>query len=192
MKHFIVAALAMLPLAAHADESISKCDLHGFSIDTDPKGTNIRSAPNAAAPIVGHFPSEAGLGRESRASPQFDVIGSKNGWLLIQNVDNGGDPVAKLRKFFKGPGWVSGALVGFTVGTNELRSAPSNDAPIVAKLINAQSTGPDSYVVKRVNACSGTFADITILLTTSKTAKPIRGWAGHVCQDQLTTCDSGG
>ena len=194
MRSVFAAAIILAPFAVHAAplDGMSKCDLHGFSIDTDPKGTNIRGAPDAAAPIVGHFPSEAGLGRESRASPQFDVVGSKNGWLLIQNVDNGGDPVAKPKTFFKGQGWISGALAGFTVGTNELRSAPSSDAPIVAKLVDAQGHGPDSYGVKRVNACSGKFADITVLLATSKTAKPIRGWAAHVCQDQLTTCDSGG
>jgi hypothetical protein len=143
MRLMLVLLLSLATFTARADD-FAKCDLHGFSIDTDPRGTNIRSAPDATASIVGHFPSEAGLGKQSRASPQFDIIGSKNGWLLIQNVDNGGDPVAKLQKFFKGPGWISGALVGFIVGTNELQSAPSNDAPIVAELTDAQGDAPMS------------------------------------------------
>ncbi len=194
MRFVFAAVLIFAPLAVHAAplDGVSKCDLHGFSTDTDPKGTNIRSAPDANAPIIGHIPSIASLGPASNANAQFDVLGSKNGWLLIQNVDNGGDPTATPKTFFKGQGWISGALAGFAVGTNELRSAPSNDAPIVAKLVDAEGHGPDTYGVKRVNACSGKFADITILKTISKTAKPIRGWAGHVCQDQLTTCDSGG
>jgi hypothetical protein len=187
MRVFFAALLIALPLAAQAGD-VSKCDLHGFSTDTDPKGTNIRSAPNATAPLVGHIPSIASLGPNSNANAQFDIVGSKDGWLLIQNVTNEGDPDAKPRTFFKGQGWVSGALTGFTVGSNELRSAPSKSARVVASLNDGKGTGPASYGVQRVNACTGTFADITVLLATSKSARPIRGWAAHVCQNQIEEC----
>ncbi len=195
-----VAAMLGLPLAAHAavvdTSGVSKCDLRGYSTDTDPHGTNIRSAPDAAAAIIGHVPPEPNVpaGEETVAS-SFDIIGSKNGWLLIRNVRPGGAADQDTGISFKGPGWISGALAGFTVGSTKLRGAPSLSAPAIARLGDeAKGYGPDSYAVKRVNACSGTFADITVQLPPGidRHAKPVRGWAAAVCDTQLTTCDPGG
>jgi hypothetical protein len=192
MKHFIVAALAMLPLAAYADENVSKCDVHGFANDPDPEGTNIRSGPSASAPVIGHLPPRH---YEKQAdvtiSPEFEIIGSKDGWLQIANATDG--HVGEDNTFtFKGPGWISGALVGFTIGSTQLRSAPSLDAPKTVSLMNG-SFGPDSYDVKRVYACKDRFVDISVQLSSNmkKSAPVMRGWAATVCSNRLTTCDGG-
>jgi hypothetical protein len=34
----------------------SQCEVRGFATDTDPKGTNVRSAPRADAAIIGRLP----------------------------------------------------------------------------------------------------------------------------------------
>ncbi|HEX3810570.1 MAG TPA: hypothetical protein VHW02_12830 [Rhizomicrobium sp.] len=197
MKCFLplVALIFAWPLCALATATdmtgVSKCDLKGFSTDNDPKGSNIRSAPNANASVIGHVPAEMNLpGGEDTVSASFDIIGSKDGWLLVRNVDAGGAAGGTDYKIvFKGPGWISGALAGFTVGSSELRSAPSKTSPIVVTLTDEKNgIGADSYAVKRVHACQGTFADITVQPPDSK-AKPVRGWAAKVCRNQVTTCD---
>ena len=33
----------------------TQCEASGFSIDPDPKGTNLRSAPRANAPVIGRL-----------------------------------------------------------------------------------------------------------------------------------------
>ncbi len=193
----VFALLAFHARAASVDMSgATKCDLRGFSTDTDPKGTNIRSAPDSSATIIGRVPAEpTAPGAQETVASSFHIIGSKNGWLLIEAVEPGGVAGQDAGISFRGPGWISGALAGFTVGSTKLRAAPSLSAPVVARLGDeAKGYGPDSYAVKRVNACSGTFADITVQLPQAidRHARPVRGWAAAVCDTQLTTCDPGG
>jgi hypothetical protein len=187
--------LLMLPPGAQAAPlaGISTCTrVQGFSADTDPKGTNLRAGPDANAPIVGHLPPRL---YEKQAdlylSAEFDVIGSKTGWLQIANASDG--HVGQDSTYtFKGSAWISGTLVGFTVGSTKLHAAPSLTSPAVATLLGG-NFGPDSYDVKRVHACSGSFVDITVQLPPAmkKDAKPVCGWAAVVCSNRLTTCDAG-
>ncbi len=194
MRISLAALVLLLPLGAQAAPlaGVSTCShVQGFSTDTDPKGTNLRAGPDANAPIVGHLPPRH---YEKQAdltiSADFDVIGSKDGWLQIANASDG--HIGQDSTFtFKGPAWISGALVGFTVGSTKLHAAPSLTSPAVATLLG-DNYGPDSYDVKRVYACNGSFVDITVQLTIKKEAKPVRGWAAAVCSNRLTTCDSGG
>src|SRR5580658_9084387 len=98
----------------------SPCTIAGYLSDTDPKGTNLRSGPRADAPVIGHLPilpSDA-EGFADANAPEFDIIGSKNGWLLIRNV-RFDRPSQGVTQIFSGPGWIWGALVGFTVGSRE-------------------------------------------------------------------------
>jgi hypothetical protein len=78
---------------------VSQCKTRGFSIDPDPNGTNIRSAPRANAPVIGHLSARVRLAPDTYTGPEFE-IGSKDGWLLIRN---------------DGRGWISGRLVGVTL-----------------------------------------------------------------------------
>ena len=189
--------LAALPLAAHAAAvdmaGVSKCDLKGFSVEPDPKGTNVRSAPSVNAPIIGHLPPRH-YEREADLTigAEFDVLGSKDGWILIENAEDG--KIGEESTFrFKGPGWIFGGAVGFDLGS-PLRAGPSADAKIAANLEDGDhAIGWDTYVVRRTHACTGHFADLTVQLPPAikKNATPLRGWASHLCQGQLTTCDPG-
>jgi hypothetical protein len=167
----------------------SRCDLKGFSTDTDRNGAKIRSAPRADAPVIGGLPPPSDItGQGDTQGPAFEIIGAKNGWLLIRNADTG----------FKGPGWISGGLVGFQIVSRALRAVPSSSARVVAKLYGTGPTGgnwgPEGYEVRRVHGCQGKFADVTIVLPPRMKPppgreKPLRGWVDHVCSLQLTTCN---
>lgn len=190
-----IAAPAFAATAPKVDTSgATSCSVGGYLTDKDPKGTNVRSGPSATAPVIGHLPPET-VDRSAGDSfaVEFTIIGSKNGWMLIKDAKTGqyGDKPEKT--VYAGPGWISGALVGFTIGTSSLRSGPSSTDKPIAKLSDRdKGYGPDSFVVKRVYECRGSAVDVTIVLVTDPKAKPIRGWSRHVCSNQVTTCDTGG
>lgn len=189
MKIALALLLSALPLAAHAADT---CDVHGFVQDTDLKGTNLRSAPTASAPVIGHLPpTHYEKEGDVNLSAEFHIIGSQDGWLKISDVEDG--PLGKDSTYtFKGPAWISGSLVGFTIGSVKLRKAPSMDAPQAVSLMG-ENYGGDSYTVKRVYACKGRFVDIAVQLSPGikKNAPVLRGWAATVCSNRLTTCDGG-
>ena len=182
--------LMFAPMVAHAIETAgaSRCAIRGYLSDRDPKGTNVRAAPRANAPVIGLLPPQSRLENEDEiVGVAFEIIGSKDGWLLIQNPDRGA---------LGGPGWISGRLVGFTIGSPRLLASPADNAKTVASLqfSGDEGVGPDSFEVRQVHACQGHFAEVTIRLAPSIKPqpgmdKPLRGWVGKVCSNQLTTCD---
>ena len=172
----------------------SQCKSRGYLKDTDPHGTNVRAAASANAPVIGHLPPLARIEPSSNdlVGAEFDIIGAKDGWLLIRDAHAGSDD----KLVFTGPGWVSGRLVSLTLGGDTLRDAPDVDAKMIAKLSgelkDGSAYGPDSYEVVTVHGCSSHFVDVTIRLARSlaPNAKPMRGWDERACSTQLTTCDS--
>jgi hypothetical protein len=49
----------------------SQCQVRGFSIDTDPKGTNVRSAPRADAPVIGRLAPRTRIGSDTTTGVEF-------------------------------------------------------------------------------------------------------------------------
>ena len=180
----IVAGGALsLAVAAPAVDTAgaSSCTIRGYLTDRDPKGTNVRGAPRADAPIVGHLPSAA-MQPEVREieGPEFDIVGAKNGWLLIRNAEFG-DGV-----LFAGPGWISGRLAGTTINNSLMRAGPSETAAVTLSLENTdKGWGPDSYTVLQIHNCSGEFADVS---ARDPDGRVSRGWVTKLCSAQLTTC----
>jgi hypothetical protein len=190
-----MAAPAFAATAPKVDMSgATSCALNGFLTDKDPRGTNVRSGPSAAAPVVGHLPPDySGAGSDETFAVEFTVIGSKDGWLLIKDARTGQYGEGPQKTVFAGPGWISGGLVGFTLGSTVLRAGPTKADKLAAKL-SYGAYGPDSYLVQRVHACRGGAVDVTVVIAPSidPKAKPVRGWARHACGSQVTTCDAGG
>ena len=191
----IICLLASPALATLIETAgASQCDTRGYNKDTDPRGTNLRAAPSAQAPIVGHLPPRQPIepGADDLVGAEFDIIGARDGWLLIRDAHAGPDD----KLVFKGPGWISGRLVGFTLGGGVLRDAPDVDAKVIAKLPgelkDGSAYGPDSYEIVAVHGCFSHFVDVTIKLAPSiaPKAKPLRGWNERACSTQVTTCDS--
>ncbi|MCK9908430.1 hypothetical protein MXD81_04780 [Microbacteriaceae bacterium K1510] len=188
------AALLMLasPLqAAPVDTAgASRCETHAYLNDPDPKGTNVRAAPNGKAPVIGQLPPRAPMqGDDSEiVGVEFEIIGSKDGWLLVRNPDRG---------TFKGHGWIYGGLVSGTIGGPQLLASPASNAKVLAELHHEGETGvgPDSFEVMQVHACQGRFVEVTVKLAPSIAPypglpkQPMRGWVRKLCSTQVTTCD---
>jgi hypothetical protein len=188
----LLAGLSILPDAAAElmidMKGASECKARGFSTDTDPKGTNVRSAPRPDAPVIGHLSPQALIGPDTYEGVEFEIVGSKDGWLLIQKPDP--ETGLKLDSAYTaaGRGWISGRLAGATLGSERLRAAPRLDAPIVARLMG-ENWGPDSVAVKAIHACEGRYVEVTGVPIGGKA---VRGWSYAPCSNQLTTCDHSG
>jgi hypothetical protein len=163
------------------------CEVSGFSIDPDPKGTNVRSAPRADAPIIGHLAPRVRVTPVETTGVTFKILGSRDGWLLIRDGSPSESFTLDPANAEDGRGWVSGKLVGTTLAAVSLRTAPRWDAPVVANFAMPNSS-PDSVVVSIVHGCQGKYVEIT---GTPIGGDAVRGWSYGACSSQLTTCDPG-
>lgn len=170
----------------------TQCSTRGYNADLDPKGTNVRAGPRANAPVIGRLPARGRIdGSDEVVGAEFQIFGSKDGWLLIEYKPNARAKVLR--------GWMSGRLVSGTIGSAKLRAKPNDESEAVATLggeIDGNGYGPDSFAILQVHGCQGKFADVTVRLPRSVNPppgkdKPSRGWVGRVCSNQLTTCDPG-
>src|SRR5581483_3413643 len=106
----IVLAMALVAPAAAAPAvdtaGATACHVHGYLTDKDPKGTNVRAAPSANAPIIGHLPaSYSEPGSDEDFAVEFTIVGSKNGWMLIRHAKTGMYGDGPEKTIFAGPGW---------------------------------------------------------------------------------------
>jgi Bacterial SH3 domain len=164
----------------------TQCEVSGFSIDPDPKGTNVRSAPRADAPIIGHLAPRARVTPVETTGVTFKILGSKDGWLLIRDGYPTTDFTLDPANADDGRGWVSGRLVGTTLVAINLRTAPRWDAPVVANFGGpSSSSSPESVVVSTVHGCRGKYVEVT---GTPLSGKTVRGWSYGPCSLQLTSC----
>ena len=62
---------------------------------------------------------------------EFKIVGSKDGWLLIQKGYPSMDFTLDPANADDGRGWVSGRLVGVMSGSRYLRAAPRRDAAVM-------------------------------------------------------------
>lgn len=176
MRRFLVLGVVLVPFAGASAAPLdtagaSQCEARGFSNDADPKGTNVRSAPRADASILRRLAPRIRIAPDTTTGVEFEIVGSKDGWLLIQE---GGER-----------GWISGRLVGVTLASRPLRAAPRRDAPVLAQL-SGENWGPDSVGVSAVHGCFDKYVEVT---ATPVGGKPLRGWSYWPCASQLTTCD---
>ena len=185
----LASALLLRDAAAQAPTvdttGASRCKVRGFSTDTDPKGTNVRSAPRADASVIGHLAPRTRISPDDYTGVTFEIVGSKDGWLLIQNADPEAGLKLNAANAAGGRGWISGRLVGTTLASEPLRAGPQRDMAIVAYLSGA-TWGPDSVAVSVVHACQDEYIEVT---ATPISGKPLRGWSWRPCSSQLTTCD---
>jgi len=163
----------------------SQCQTRGYAKDTDPKGMNVRSAPRADAAIIGRLAPLTKIAADEWTGVEFDIVGSKDGWLLIKNPNPADGLKLDVAHAADGRGWISGRLVGTQLTTRPFRSAPRRDAPVVAQLLG-DNWGPDSVAVSAVHGCDGKYVEVT---ATPLGGKPLRGWSYAPCSAQLTTCD---
>jgi hypothetical protein len=163
----------------------SQCEARGWAKDTDPKGTNVRNAPRADAPVIGRLAPLTKIAADEWTGVEFDIVGSRNGWLLITNPNPADGLKLDADHAAAGRGWIWGGLVGTQLTSRPFRSGPRREAPAVAQLLG-DSWNPGSVPVSMTHGCEGKYVEVT---ATPPGGRPLRGWSYAPCSAQLTTCD---
>jgi hypothetical protein len=155
------------------------CKLEGWSTDKDPKGLNVRAAPDASAPILAKLLPRPQA--ESGSLAQFEILGFKDGWVLIKGASYGdyGDP-PPATPLYSGMGWVHGSRVGGQLvgGQNVvgLYSEPKDTAKRLPRPANV-----DEIAVNALLGCTGSWAKVDTNIGV--------GWVYGLCANQVTTCN---
>ncbi len=179
----LAASLTPAPCAHAASATVPSdmvpCKLEGWSTDKDPNGLNVRAAPNASAAILARLPPRPQA--ESGSLVQFEILGVRDGWLLIKGASYGdyGDP-PPATPLYSGMGWVHGSRVGGQVigGQNVvgLYSEPKDSAKRLPRPNNV-----DEIDVKALLDCAGLWAKVDTNIGV--------GWVYGLCNNQVTTCN---
>ncbi|EIM29628.1 hypothetical protein [Microvirga lotononidis] len=161
------------------------CSIHAYLRKSATGGAKLRAGPGTHTRIVARIPV---ANPEDDMQPEFQIIGSKNGWLLIHNP-HWADYGSGEKLLFKGSAWIAPGLIDFEMEGYTLFSAPRIKASVLLRL---KSPGKDwdsrKVTVEQVRGCSGSFLDMTIRLPHGKRA---RGWFAAICGNQATTCTFG-
>ena len=162
----------------------TQCAVRGYAKDRDPKGTHIRNAPRADAPVIGRLAPMVNISDDEWTGVEFDIVGAKGGWLLITNPTPA-DGMKLDAGHADGRGWIWGGLVGTQLAAKPFRSGPRREAPALAQFAG-DDWSPSSVGVSAVHGCDGKYVEVT---AKPPNGKPLRGWSYGPCSLQLTTCD---
>ena len=164
------------------------CDITAFVIDKDPKGLNVRSAPNQE--IISRIPYK---NYKTDNPIKVHIIDTQEGWLQI---DYWSDDVAKGD--FDSPAWVYNQLLAVAVVGNEVltisTNATADTPPKVANIY--ENPDPQAAVIGQLNmekllinpmSCQGKWI---LVEGNSIYGQPIKGWLSpdNQCIDSLKTC----
>jgi hypothetical protein len=178
-------------------QGIEPCSLGAWSNDTDPKGLNVRAAPDAKARVLGIVPPlwKMPKGREvfgpEPVKAEFRIVGQKDSWFLIEKIAAPGTPYGEayprhLPQPFKGRGWVNGRMVGAAYAhgglpEGRLYLSPHADAGFLDASDKSGNPISADGSPARILACSGWWALI-------ETDTGQRGWKRSLCSSQVTNC----
>jgi len=178
------------------------CQIEGWSIDTDPKGTNVRAAPSVKARVVGKLPAYVVRHDTYSFGIEFQIIGSHNGWLKITGAKDDPNRSGKpLRRTYAGTGWIAGNLVRFGVQSGLGYAKPDAGSARLLDLGSGDWLISDRGEIERVVACQGKWALLDYRLIQQRDARshlvPLRAaerkrgraWFRGICNSQDTTCD---
>lgn len=182
----------------------NRCKLFGWVVDADGK-TNVRAAPSASARVVGTLPAATKRLQSGDEGASVSIIGSKDGYFLIENADvediESANPDRKVAGFYKGRGWVHGTRLTTNIQFGDgLRASPSPTAPVTVRFkgVNGDGSGESDAYAAILHSCSGKSLEATVHTLEDK---PIgRGWLVNesrdgkpapviLCSMQLTSCN---
>lgn len=192
-------APASLPLEPAASPAVQRtvdpqtegqygvCDFDGWSNDTDPAGTNVRSGPSSTAPVIGKLPPKPNAERGWRfSSPasRFKVVEARDGWFLIADAGFFVDPDTPEQPLPSG--WINGRYLDFELHTDVAFSAPDPRSPAVVTNWQTKDHERRDFEFEHPIACKGAWVKLTV---TGYDGKPQPAWARGVCGNLQVPCD---
>ena len=183
------------------------CSMSGFAISTDRKGTPVRAEPDAKAKILGRLapPQKAREVDKEDVPPsdevwrtQFQIIGFKEGWFLIENAlhpydDPNRRGVLGRRstggvKTYAGRGWISLAHVGGkytyyhrTMPMGALWEQPDENAKRLAAKNSGDAPIQGGNQPKKILGCAGEWVKV-------ESPDGVTGWWIGLCGEPIGDC----
>ena len=179
----LTAAAQLTAASVPAQAAPRACEIHAYLRDPDSAGTNVRAGPSRDAAVVKRLPHSARMDGDDYV-PEVTIVGFTQGWAQVKDAKFADYGSGADRMLFKGPGWIAGGLLSATLNHMEIRTAPNESAPVVARLMG-EDWGPDSVQVLAIEDCTGYFAKVRAKLPGGRL---ITGWADGLCSNQVTTC----
>ena len=196
--------LGETPASFSVPKDIKACEIYASVDDTDPAGVVVRATPDSKGQIIATLPS----GHQTQDSEEYsfgaevDVIGSVDGWFLIENAKHpaqlyGESPDSAVpgagsvntRRAYEGRGWVHGSRLSTEIQSGDsLRASPD---PKSKSVFDLKLDAPDNFaVVEGFKSCQGRAVELTVKRTDGVEGS---GWIGGdgasvLCSNQATTC----
>lgn len=201
------------PLSASSNGSTARnagtrCEFGAFVNEVDPKGLNVRAAPNVSSKILGKIPPNYVNKKDPSAYAsrvEVSVLSSRDGWFLIEGATDNEQLTGKPpRPMFTGQGWVSGKKLVVKTQASKARVAPNPKADVaflVGNVLDGDSLSKPGYLV----ACDGAWVNLDYSLSKLVPAElnaiklnpaarkgaangRVRGWVTRICAIQETSC----
>ncbi|MDB5804446.1 MAG: hypothetical protein JWN73_1768 [Betaproteobacteria bacterium] len=159
------------PPATVVPADMVKCDVRLNITDPDPKGLNVRAAPEVKPDNI------VGVLKPDGEWTTVHIAGNQGEWFLIDGATTVDDKAPSGdRASFKGRGWVHRSKVGdIEIRPNDVLAAPQTGAKSLFS-----GTDPGKTPPFKVMACKGPFLQVQ--------GPKISGWAREYCTNERTTC----
>ena len=202
------AGIGETPASLSVPKTVAACEIYAFIQDSDPAGVSVRATPDAQGQVVATLPGGHHINDGDYSyGAEVDVIGSLNGWFLIENAlhpaENGAlgyDPESngqtlgtgsiQVRWSYRGRGWVHGSRLATEIQAGESLSAAAD--PASKPVFDLKLDGGEEYVdVEGFRSCTGSAVELTV----KRHADGIEGsgWIGggdqaRLCSNQDIEC----
>jgi SH3-like domain-containing protein len=167
---------AVYPVVAGAAEETGSlpdwavsCVGQVYIADSDPRGTNVRSAPDMSSPVLSVIPNDP-------ESTVVDLSGSFRDWMFIHSAR-----AVTSEFWFKGKGWIHGSLLAVRAVRRSGREVPLYSKPYLGSPLLRTLAGETEA---RLAGCRGDWMRVVIGRQ--------KGWLapGDYCGNPVTTCVS--
>ena len=175
---FLLTTLLAAPAVAKAPVR-GVCAFSAYNKDRDPHGLNVRAGPGTASKIIGVISPLPDDEHINDVPFQLKVLQARDGWFFVEYETLTPNTTRKQNH----QGWVSGAMLDFTVQRAIGQAKPDQQSPIV--WTPDRRSQPDTVPFSRVLDCEGPWA----LLELRSGAKTRQAWFTQLCDNPLTTCN---
>lgn len=177
-----------------------KCSgIRGYLNDGTAGGRAVRKQPDDASPVLGRVaPPSTGPGGDYEVAVGFDILASRDGWLLIEgaadDVELTGQPA---RSNYSGRGWIRSERVAVGLQTGQAFAEPRHSSALLVRAAEPNSLAD----LVEIAACDGNWvlgrwrpsAPSTVryepAAVVSTDPLTLEAWATGICNIQETSCD---
>jgi hypothetical protein len=174
-------------------------DIRGYLNDEAAAGRAVHSEPDGASAVLGRVsPPSKGPAGDYSVAVGFDVLASRDGWLLIEGAaDDAALTERPARAMYSGRGWIRSERVGVGLQTRQAFAEPRHSSALLIETIEPNSLAD----LVEIAACDGNWVlgrwrpsppsafRYEPAAVVSRDPLTLEAWATGICNIQETSCD---